>query len=277
MGDLWIQMLTASERDLEVLTAAIRPKETAEEIVGYETMIRRQPAKVSLRNDVAVMYDEIGRPDRAAAHFEVVAKLQPQSAAARYNLATALLASGQPTKAIEQYEQAVRLRSDYGAAHNNWGRALVQLARPAEALGHFREAARLDPANASAHYNIGTLAAAGRDPLAAVVEFREAVRLDPNDLDALDSLAWMLATSASESLRDPSEALRLAEQAARLDGGRHVRPLDVLAAAQAANGEFDLALMTCDAALALAPNESAAIPIRQRRSLYEQRHPYVQP
>jgi len=71
MGDLWIQMLTASERDREILAAAIRPKETAEEIVGYEMMARKDPAKASLRNDLAVMYDEIGRTDLAAAQFGV--------------------------------------------------------------------------------------------------------------------------------------------------------------------------------------------------------------
>ena len=277
MGDLWIQMLTTSERDLEILNGAIRPKETAEEIVGYETMIRRDPTKVSLRNDVAVMYDEIGRPDLASAHFDAVVKLQPESAAARYNLGTALLASGQPSRAIDQFEQAVRLRSDSSAAHNNWGRALVQLAKPAEALAHFREAARLDPASASPHYNIGTLAAAGRNTAGAILEFREAVRLDPDDLEALASLAWFLATGASESLRDPTEALRLAERTVALDGRKHVRPLDVLAAAQAANGHYDLAVATCDSALALNPNDSSTGPIRQRRELYRLRRPYVLP
>src|SRR5262245_18023654 len=274
MGDLWIQMLTASEGDLEILNAAIQPKQTAEEIVGYQAMIRRDPTKVSLRNDIAVMYGEIGRPDLASEQFDAVVKLEPGSAAARYNLATSLLASGQPAKAIEQYEQAVRLRPEYSAAHNNWGRALVQVARPADALAHFREAARLDSASASPHYNIGILAAANRNAAGAIVEFREAVRLDPDDVEAVSSLAWWLSTSVSEVLRSPAEALRLANRAVALDRRRHARPLDVLAAAQAANGLFDQAVSTCDAALALNANDLVAGAIRQRRQLYAQRRPY---
>ena len=43
MGDLWIQMLTRSEGDRQILNDAIRPKVTAEEIVGYEMMIRADP------------------------------------------------------------------------------------------------------------------------------------------------------------------------------------------------------------------------------------------
>jgi tetratricopeptide (TPR) repeat protein/mono/diheme cytochrome c family protein len=277
MGDLWIQMLPRSEADLEILNAAIRPKQTAEEIVGYETMIRGDPSKASLRNDVAVMYSEVGRPDRAAAHFEAVVKLQPESAAARYNLGTALLSAGQPAAAIEQFGQAVRLQPGYAAVHNNWGRALVQLAKPAEALKHFREAARLDPASGSPHYNIATIARALGDSAQAIAEFREAVRLDPGDAEAIGSLAWLLATASSASLRNPAEALRLAEQAAAIVTRRRAPALDILAAAQAANGQFDLALATCDEALALNPGLAIATAIRQRRALYEQKRPYVMP
>jgi tetratricopeptide (TPR) repeat protein/mono/diheme cytochrome c family protein len=277
MGDLWIQMLPRSERDLEILNAAIRPKETTEEIVGYEMMIRANPSKVSLRNDVAVMYTEIGRPDLAAAHFQAVVTLQPESAAARYNLGTALLAGGKPAAAIEQYEQALRIQPGYGAVHNNWGRAFVQLAKPAEALAHFREAARLDPTNAAPHYNIGTLARARGETSQAIAEFREAVRLNPNDADALGSLAWLLATAPSASLRDPAQAVRLADAAAELVGRKRAPALDILAAAQAANGQFDLAVATCDAALALNPEGSVSAAIRQRRALYERGRPYVLP
>jgi tetratricopeptide (TPR) repeat protein len=277
MGDLWIQMLTGSDRDLEILNATIRPKETAEDIVGYEMMIRRDPAKVSLRNDIAVMYDEVGRPDLAAVHFEAVVNLRPDSAVAHYNFGTALLAGGKAAAAIEQFEQAVRLRLDYGAAHNNWGRALVQLAKPADALAHFSEAARLDPTSASPHYNIGTLARASGQVVKAIAEYREAVRLDPNDAEVLGSLAWVFATVSSESLRDPAQAVLLADRAVALDGRRHARALDILAAAQAANGQYDLAVATCDAALALNPDDAVAAAIRQRRELYRRGRPFVLP
>ena len=203
--------------------------------------------------------------------------LQQDSAAARYNLGTALLAGAKPATAIEQYEQALRIQPGYGAVHNNWGRALLQLAKPADALSHFREAARMDPTNAAPHYNIGTVARAQGDTPQAIAEFREAVRLDPRDADALGSLAWLLATASSASLRDPAQAVRLADAAAELVGRKRAPALDILAAAQAANGRYDLAVATCDAALALNPEASVAAAIRQRRALYERGRPYVLP
>jgi len=151
----------------------------------------------------------------------------------------------------------------------------VQVAKPAEALAHFREAARLDPTSAPPHYNIGALARAFGDTSQAIAEFREAVRLDPDDPDALGSLAWFLATASSEAVRDPAQAVRLANRAAALLGRKNARALDILAAAHAANRQYDLAVATSDEALALNPETSIAAAIRQRRALYQRRLPYV--
>ena len=42
MGDFWIQVLTRDDRDLDTLAAAFRPKQLAEDIVGYEARIRHR-------------------------------------------------------------------------------------------------------------------------------------------------------------------------------------------------------------------------------------------
>jgi tetratricopeptide (TPR) repeat protein len=277
MGDLWIQMLTQSDRDRQILDDAIRPKMTAEEIIGYEMMIRADPSNVPLHNDVAVMYDEMGRLDQAAAHFEMALKLQPGSAAAHYNFGTALSATGRLQDAIEQYQQALRLQPDYAFAHNNLGNALLQIGKPEEALEQFREASRLDPGNAKAHSNIAVLLGARGEFAEAIEQFQEAVRLAPNGVEDLASLAWLLATAPTSVLRDANEAIRLSERAAELTGRRHPRVLDTLAAAQAAAGRFDLAIATCEAALALKPEALVAAAIRQRQALYQRGRPFVLP
>jgi tetratricopeptide (TPR) repeat protein/mono/diheme cytochrome c family protein len=275
MGDIWVQMLTRTDRDLRILNEAIRPKLIAEDLIGYETMSRADPSRVDIHNDIAVMYDEIGRPEQAATHFEAVVKLQPDSAAAHYNFGTALATIGRPADAVDQYRQALQLKPDYALAHNNLGQSLVRLGKREEGVVQFREAARLDPTLADARYNLGTLDCAAGKMSEGIDEFRQAVRLQPDWVQAVGSLAWVLATVPSASLRNAGEAIQLAEHAAKLTDRRDAEILDVLAAAQAAAGHFDLAVTTCEAALALSPAAPLAAAISEHETLYKQGRPYV--
>src|SRR2546428_10734540 len=108
-----VQVANQDGRHLAAVNEAIEPKERAEEIVGYEVMIRADPSSVSLHNDVALLYKDASRMDKAIEHFEAVVALQPASAAAYYNLATAMLSVGRPQDAIERYQQALDLKPDY--------------------------------------------------------------------------------------------------------------------------------------------------------------------
>jgi tetratricopeptide (TPR) repeat protein len=81
---------------------------------------------------------------------------------------------------------------------------------------------------------------------------REARRAAPDWAVAAAELAWLLATAPEERLRQPDEAVRLAEQAVKLTGGQSIAALDVLAASYAAARRFEEAVATEERALALA-------------------------
>ncbi len=277
MGDLWIQVLTRDDRDLQILNAAYRPKATAEDIVGYESMIRQDPSRIQLHDDVALLYLDLGRAGEAAAHLEASARLQPESAAAHFNFGTALTVAGRLDEAIDQYRQALRIRPDYGLAHNNLGNVLLGRGSPNEALQHFREALRLDPSNAEAHYNAGSVLRSRGDLSEAAGQFRRALQLKPDWIPALASLAWLLATAPDAALRDANQAIRFAEQAADLTGRQDASALDVLAAAYAAAGRFDRAVAVSQAALEMKPDATLANAIRRRQELYRQHKAYVSP
>lgn len=272
MGDLWIQMLTRRATDLRVLNQAIQVKHISEEIVGYETMIRAEPTKISLRNDVAERYAALGKSDDAVVHLDIVARLQPSSAAAHYNLGTALAAAGRTSEAAMEFRVALGINPNYSMAHNNLGQTLLARGNVVDALSRFREAARLDPSNASAHYNIAAVERAQGNLAEAVEHLRHVVRLWPEATQPAAELAWVLAT-APDKVGDAAEAVALAERAVAIDGGRDPRLLDVLAAAQAANGRFDLAVANCEAALRLGPPPGLADAIRARLVLYRRQEP----
>jgi tetratricopeptide (TPR) repeat protein len=277
MGDLWLQVLTHTERDRKVLNEGFRPKLIAEDAIGYEMMIKRDPSRVTLHDDVAVLYLEMNRPADAAAHFKASADLAPQSPAAHYNYATALTMIGKSAEAIAEYERAIAIRPDYSLAHNNLGDALLRVGRTSDALQHFREALRLDPGYAEAHFNLGSALNSQGRPQESMVELRRALELKPDLAPALVQLAWLLASARDATLRDPDQAVRVAERAVSLTARGDANALDVLAAAQAASGHFDAALETAAAALALSPPDALAGAIRQRQELFRQKRPYVTP
>jgi pilus retraction protein PilT len=75
---------------------------------------------------------------------------------------------------------------------------------------------------------------------------------DPDNLDLLNNIAWMLATSESPDLRNSEEALRMARRAYDLTKGNHAGVLDTLGAAYAENGHFDKAVESSRSGLQLA-------------------------
>src|SRR5262249_23925886 len=138
MGDLWFQVLTVNDHDLDVLMAAFRPKVIAEDVIGYEGRIRAEPDVAALHDDVALLYLDEGRVANAVDHFRKSLAMKP-SAAAHYNLATALTMAGGLDEAMRSYRQALELRPDYALAHNNLGAILIQRGQLDEALPHLRE------------------------------------------------------------------------------------------------------------------------------------------
>jgi len=275
MGDFWLQVVAKDPRDRDMLDRTFRAKWMATDTIGLEALIRREPERVQLRNDIAVLYMELDRPAEAATHFAEALKQKPDAPAAHFNYGTALAASGRLEEAVAEYKRALQLRPEYAIAHNNLGSALLRLGRPDEALAAFREAARVDPRLGEAHLNAGLLSGAAGDFAEAVARFRRALQLSPDWITALSSLASVLAAAPDATVRNPAEAVKLAERVVALTARRDASLLDVLAVAHAAAGDFDRALAVVDEALALSPPTVLATLLGQHRTLFSQRQPYV--
>jgi Flp pilus assembly protein TadD/mono/diheme cytochrome c family protein len=188
MGDLWIQVLTRTDQDLEVLNDAFRPKVIAEDVIGYERWIQSEPESVALHDDVAMLYLDLNRPADAVRHFAISAKLAPDSAAAHFNLGTALTVAGRTEEATAEYRRALELKPDYAQAHNNLASILLNAGRTDEAMAHLLQALTLDPKNPQAHYNVAAAYAILGDFDRAVREAQQAVALAPENAALRDAL-----------------------------------------------------------------------------------------
>jgi len=180
MGDLWFQLLARTDRDRVALARDVNRKMTAEDVIGYETMLRVSPGDTELHDDVALLYLGLGRPADAVRHFAASAAITPQSATAHYNLGTALAAASRLDEAAVALRQALELNPGSAAAHANLGAVVLQQGRVAEAVNYLEEAVRLDPANLQGLNTLSSAyAASGRfDRAVAIAD--AALRLAPS-------------------------------------------------------------------------------------------------
>jgi Flp pilus assembly protein TadD len=154
MGDLWIQVLTRDERDLDRLSRDFRPKVAAEDVLGYEVEIEKHPADSALHDDAALLYLELGRHGPAIAHFRTSVALNRRSAQAHYNLGTGLTMARRLDEAAAAFREALRLDPDYANAHNNLGNVLLAEGKSDDAIQEFREVVRLQPDSEAARKNL---------------------------------------------------------------------------------------------------------------------------
>jgi Flp pilus assembly protein TadD len=145
---------------------------------------------------------------------------------------------------------AAAIRPDSPAAHNNLGNALRVAGDLEGATAELRQALALDPMLVFIHSNLGVALMIRGDHRGAIAEFREALALDGQDPDALNNLAWILATCADPRLRDPEKAVAMARRAVAL------RPTNrgdwnTLGAAYYRHGEWKEAVESLERSMAM--------------------------
>jgi tetratricopeptide (TPR) repeat protein len=306
MGDLWLQVITRTDEERRVLDRDYAPKMLREDIAGVLKQIERTPADARLHADLGLLYADAGEMDRPLTHLAEAVRLDPHSAAIRYDFGTLLMNAGRLDAAREQFETVVRDQPLSFEGHNNLGVTFYKQQRFGEAAAAFGLAAALRPENAEVHHNLAAALAGSNQTDAAIAEYRRALALQPDaathaglasvltrtgalgesiahyrqalQLDreltgAAVDLAWILATTDRADLRQPLEAIQLAEHAATATGYSEPTVLDTLAAAYFAAGQRERAVRTARTALDLAMGggqTELADRIRARLSYYEQ-------
>ena len=89
----------------------------------------------------------------------------------------------------------------------------------------------------------------------AVEALTKVVESDPKDYTSINNLAWILATSPVDSVRDGSRAVELAEKAGELTRHKRAFILSTLAAAHAEAGDFEKAKKWSEMSVEVAKTE----------------------
>jgi arylsulfatase A-like enzyme/Flp pilus assembly protein TadD len=248
-----------------------------EAIDHFGTALGAKPENAELHDWMGVALREKGRSEEALAHFREAVRLAPGLAIAHYNLGRALKQEGKLDEAVLHYRRALEIDPRLPAAHNSLGSALGSQGRLGEAVVEFRKALRVRPDDAEAHNNLGLALRSMGQRDEALRHFQAALSARPDWPAPMNEMAWILATHPDARIRNPGEAVRLAERAAERTGRRQPLMLDTLAAAYAAAGDFDRAAATAEAAMSLAASGGPAGlsgEIGTRLALYRQKKPF---
>lgn len=138
------------------LMAEGRPRAALEH---FERAVALAPDRAEVRNNIAVLLDQMGQRERALEQILEAAALAPENGPIRINCAMGLLGSGRPGDAVPHFEAALRLLPDDPMIRINYATALLLIGRPRAAIEHLERAMALDPARPAARH---LLAAAQR-------------------------------------------------------------------------------------------------------------------
>jgi len=178
-----------------------------------------------------------------------------------------------PTKDLEAPITANQLTEIY----LDIGRDLVRKGHPKDAEVALKQALKVDNTLVPARLALGEIYLLQKRIADAIRQYRAVLEIAPQQPVSLNNLAWLLATSPNQTIRNPEEAVTFAERLCA--GTRYSEPLslDTLAVALAANGQFERAIQYIGKAIALAKRVGKSTERMQTRlQLFRAGKPYIE-
>ena len=133
------------------------------------------------------------------------------------------------------------------------------------------------PYDVPTHNDLGVLLVQNGDVRDGIEQWEISLQLNSDDGNALNDVAWILATYPADGIRNGKRAVELAEKAVSLPGGNVPIVFRTLAAAYSESGDFPKAIETAQHAIDMATaqnNTSLVATLRHELELYRASKPY---
>ena len=186
-----------------------------------EKALELQPGSVQALQLHAALLGGLGQFDRALRDLKLLRRAMPDNAELLLQIAAIHQASKRPQEAVDTYSTVLEADPDNVAAFRGRADSYLSLGRQAE----------------------------------AIADYEKALKLEPENSGMLNNLAWVLATSPEEKLRDGKRAIELAKQACDVTEYKQAHILSTLAASYAETGDFQSAVDWSKKAVELGTDE----------------------
>jgi tetratricopeptide (TPR) repeat protein len=217
-----------------------------------------------------------GKTANAIQSFEAALEINPDSWQVRVLLGRLYVSQKRTAEAIQQLNIALQSQPKNGDLAAEYGALMMQLGQHREAVTALRIADNAKPNDPKiSRLFADSLLATGATQTARI-KYASAMANNPRDLESRIRLAWIMATAKDENLRDPKQAVQLAQQAISA-GSNDAAARQTFAAALASGGQFQQAIQQQSAAMQMLPRRSTQFNSASRRlELYQGGKPYLQ-
>ncbi|MFL2480412.1 MAG: ASPIC/UnbV domain-containing protein [Verrucomicrobiales bacterium] len=273
IADLEHANLTRAERSIR--SAAIKGR-----AINHPVSIASgdlQAASLQFRR--AASEEKKGNIEAAESHYLWATELVPNYSAAQISLGKLYLKKREWKSAAERIWKG--LQHDRGKAEDHYilAKTYQQIGKNNEVLKSLGTAIELDPEFAPALFEIAAINVKSGNIPNALLLYRQGLKTQPDNLKAANNLAWLLATCQDAKVRNPKEALLIAQKIVRATKEQNSDALDTLAAAQAACGDFESAIKTVNKAILLI--KTGQLPaltnqLKARLDSYQNRKPHIE-
>ncbi len=193
------------------------------------------PAAVVLR---ARVHQQAGDSDKALDDIESVLTDDPDNTIALELRGLIAAERDDYPAAIRDFRRLVARNGDDAVLVSQLGMLYLAAKQPREAIRRFTRALEIDAEHfASLRGRSDAKISIGDHP-AAIADLDKAHALKPDDTGVLNNLAWLLATSPDDAIRNGTRAIELAQKACELTEWKEPHIISTLAAGHAEAGDF---------------------------------------
>ncbi|MBW1764975.1 MAG: tetratricopeptide repeat protein, partial [Deltaproteobacteria bacterium] len=246
----------------------------AESVKQLKKAIEIKSDDIKLHNFLATIYLKQENYELAIAQLHKSLKIDPEQFGAYRYLAQMYYEQKNYEQALFYVQKSLSINSEQPVMLNQLASLYNRQRKTGKAIECFNKSLELDQKQPTVMNELAMALYGQGKVQQAVTLWQDALAIDPNQLYAANSLGWIKATSKDEQFYNPPEALTFAQQACQLTKHQNPGMLDTLAAALAANGQFDKAAETAGKAIQIAKStgQNELVPDFQKHlNLYKTR------
>jgi tetratricopeptide (TPR) repeat protein len=246
----------------------------------FRQALEQQPGAANRHSKLGTLFLNRGDKEQALKEFELADSLLPGNGTILFNLARIHFENGDINPAIEKLHATLKANPFHLGARKQLGLILKRHGKLEEAAEQLSKVIPQEPRQIDLRLHHAEACTSLGKFDQAVTDYREVLKFAPDDLNATMGLAWVLAVQPEATTEQRAEAIKMAEQVVKATRRNSAKPLDVLAAALAASGEFDKAQLCADEAWGLAllgKDKKFAKAVSDRLRLYREKKPHRVP